>query len=208
MYRATIERAELKELLKLTTDNSAIYAALTGADGVSEIGLPSGYSAQPDYRLIRVDHRLHKGSVDQFEIALVNDVEASLAFYATATLLSIPEVSSRKIAQHRVWRSGAIRHSSALLDISQAVLFGYILQRYDLLMAEDGVTGDGKFYWHRQVSRAVDLGFCVYVYDLATQALRPIPTQSALDDVQDQIWSGTASDSVQALISVNPLPRQ
>ena len=83
MYRATIERAELKDLLKLTTDNSAIYAALTGANGVSEIGFHSGYSAQPGYRLIRVDHRLHKGSVDQFEIALVNDAEASLAFYAT-----------------------------------------------------------------------------------------------------------------------------
>ena len=208
MYRATIERAELTELLKLTADNSAIYAALTGADGVSEIGVHSGYSAQPRYRLIRVDHRLQKGSVDQFEIALVDDAESSVGFYATATLLSIPELSSRKIARHQVWRSAIIRHSLALRDISQAVLFGYILQRYDLVIAEDAVTGDGKFYWHRQVSRVVDLGFYVYAYNPATQVLSPIPTQSALNDVQDQIWSGTNSDHVQALISIHPLPSQ
>jgi len=208
MYVASNERASLPQLLTRTADNSSFYAALTGADRISDIGERADYSAPPGYRLVRVDHRMHEGNSNEFEIALLDDAEGSVAFYAKATLLSIPEVSERKVARHQIWRSTSMRHSLALREISRAVLFGYILRHYDLLLAEDAVTGDGKFYWHRQVSRAIALGFHVYAYDLATQALRSISTQCELNDVHDLTWSITSPVPLHALISTYSLVSQ
>ncbi|WP_447781200.1 hypothetical protein [Pseudomonas plecoglossicida] len=158
MYLATKELSELPELLTRTADNSAFYAGLTQLDGISDISESAGYNAQPGYRLIRVDRRPYEGSANDFEIALVDDAKASVAFYTKVTLLSVPEVSSRYIARHRVWRSASTRHSLALSEISRTVLFGYILPNYDLLLGEDAITDDGKFYWHRQMSRALQTG--------------------------------------------------
>ena len=203
MYLATKERTTLPELSR-TADNSAFYAALTGACGISNIGEHAGYRPQSGYRLIRVDHRQNKGSANEFEIALVDDIKASVALYVLITLLSIPEVGSRYIARHQVWRSADMSHFSARSEISQTVLFSYILQRHDLLLTTDAVIGDGEFYWHRQVSRAIELGFHVYAYDLATQALQSIPTQCALNDVQDQSWSSIAPELLQVIISSSP----
>lgn len=205
MHLAIKGRTPLTVLLTRTAQNSAFYAALTGAEVISEISEAAGYRPQPGYRLIRVDRRLDKESVSEFEIALVDDAQASVAYYVEATLMSIPEVSSRSIAQHEVWRSANTRHSLALREISRTVLFNYIVQRYDLLLAEQAATGEGTFYWHRQVSRAIELGLHVYAYDPAKQALQPIPTQCELNDVRDQAWSGAAQKSVWTLISTSPL---
>lgn len=207
MSLAAQKRASLSGLLTRTADNSAFYAALTTAGGVSDIGETAGYSAEPSYRLIRVDRQLDSDSVNEFEIALVNDVELSVIYYAKVAVIHIPEVSNRNIAKHQVWRSASMCHSEALRDISQKVLLGYIAQRYELLLAEDAVWGDGKFYWHRQVSRALELGYHVFSYDGISHTLRPIPTQRALSDLQDQAWSSAGPDSLRALISILPLAR-
>ncbi|WP_434119923.1 hypothetical protein [Pseudomonas fortuita] len=207
MSLAAQKRASLPGSLTRTADNSAFYAALTTARGVSDIGQTAGFSAESSYRLIRVDRQLDSDSVNEFEIALVNDVELSVIYYAKVDLLRIPEVSNREIAKHQVWRSASMCHSEALRGVSQKVLLGYIAQRYELLLAEDAVFGDGKFYWHRQVSRALELGFHVFSYDGVVRALRPIPTQRALNDLQDQAWSSDGARSLRALISIFPLPR-
>ncbi|MFJ4051440.1 hypothetical protein [Pseudomonas hunanensis] len=201
MHLSTKDRTSLAELLTRTAENHALYAVLTVADGFSDISESADYSSQPGYRLIRVNHRLGEDRVKEFEIALLDDSEASIAYYAKINLLSIPEISSRLIAQHLVWRSASIRHSAALRDISRTVLFSYLVQDYDVLLAEDSITGDGRFYWSRQVSRAIELDLRVYAYDLTTQTLQAISTQQALNGVQDQAWSGVSPKIARALIS-------
>ncbi|MFF7063603.1 hypothetical protein [Pseudomonas sp. NPDC008258] len=207
MSLAAQKRDSFPGSLTRTADNSALYAALTTAREVSDIGEPADFSGESDYRLIRVDRQLDSVSVNEFEIALVNDVELSVIYYAKIELLQVPEVSSRDIAKHQVWRSACMCHTEALRDVSQRVLLGYIAQRYELLLAEDAVFGDGKFYWHRQVSLALELGFHVFSYDEGSRALRPIPTQRALSDLQDQAWSSTRPQTQRAIISIFPLPR-
>lgn len=79
MSLAAQERGALSALLSRTADNSAFYTALTAADGVSEINELAGLRADPRYRLVRVDRRLGPGK-NEFEIALVDDIEMSVAF--------------------------------------------------------------------------------------------------------------------------------
>ncbi|WP_087500906.1 hypothetical protein [Pseudomonas sp. SID14000] len=205
---ANNECDELPEQCSCSADNSALYTALTGAVGISDIGEKAEFSIESGYRLIRVDHRLDEVGGHEFEIALVDDVEFSVAYYAKVTLLQIPAASSRPVARHRVWRSASMRHSQVLRDISRAVLYSYLVHDYDLLFTEDALMGNGKFYWFRQVSRAIELGLHVCTYDSTKQVLEPISTQRALTDVQDQTWSDAAPESLQALISIYPLDRQ
>lgn len=205
MSLAAQERSSLSELLVRSTDNSAFYAALTGADRVHEINEVVGLRADPRYRLIRVDHRLGKANNIRFEIALLDDIELSVAYYNKVTLMRAPGVNTRQFAHNIVWRSPSSRHSLALRDISYKVLFNYIIQNYDIFLAADLMTDGGIFHWHRLVSRAVKNGLHAYVYDAATQALQPIPTQYALNEIQDQAWSGTNQEAMKAIISTSPL---
>ncbi|WDM89254.1 hypothetical protein LG197_03995 [Pseudomonas asiatica] len=182
-----------------TAENKALYVALTKAEGVLEISEQAG-CAEPGYRLIRIDDRLK--SVGDIEIALLDDAQSSVAYYDKVTLVSMPEIASRPIARNQVWRSASKRHSLALRDISQKVLFGYIARRYDLLLAESEVFGGGKFYWHRQVSRAIEAGLIVSVYEPVEQAFRSVSTQRELDDIQDHAWSTASPEPLLALVSM------
>nr|WP_314492529.1 hypothetical protein [uncultured Pseudomonas sp.] len=197
--------AALRERLTRTVENAAFYAALTSAHGVREISELVGYSAEPRYRLIRVDHRLNLIGDNDFEIALVDDAHSSVAYYNKVTLVRIPEADERIAARDAVWRSASNRHSLALRDISQKVLFGHIAQHYDILLTEGDLSGGGKFYWHRHVSRAIEGGLHVSVYQQAARVFRLISTQSALNDIQDQAWSGASPEPRVVLVSILPL---
>lgn len=121
MSLAVQDRSALSALLARTADNSAFYAALTAADEVSEINEMSGFRVDPRYRWIRVDQRL--GTANEFEIALVDDMDLSVAYYDKVTLRRGTRASNRDLAHNLVWRSPNRRHSLALRDISQKVLF-------------------------------------------------------------------------------------
>ncbi|MBA6112387.1 hypothetical protein H4C48_18720 [Pseudomonas asiatica] len=204
MSLAAQERSALSVLLARTADNSAFYTALTAADGVREINELAGLRADPRYRLVRVDRRLGPEE-NQFEIALVDDFELSVAFYDKVTLVCVPRVSSRLLARNVVWRSASSSHSLALRDISQKVLFNYIVQYYDIFLEADTMTDGGNFNWHRQVSTAIEKGLYVFGYDPTTQALQSIPTQRALNDLQDLAWSNSNHEALRAVISLSPL---
>lgn len=114
------------------------------------------------------------------------------------TLLPSLNANSRPVARHQFWRSANMRHSAMLRDISQKLLFSYIVRNYDLLIMEDSASNEGKFYWLRQVSRAIERGLHVYASDVITQELKPLSTQRALKDMQNQAWSCTDPYSLRA----------
>ncbi|MDH0619158.1 hypothetical protein [Pseudomonas fulva] len=201
MIPAIDQCAAVWKPLACTADDIALYAALTGAKNIREISELAGYVAQPGYRLIHVDDRLKTFGDIGFEIALVDDVQSSIAYYVEAALVRIPETGNRPAVRYQVWRSASNRHSLALRDISQKVFFGYIVQHHDLLLAGDEISGNGKHYWHRQVSRAIEAGLSVSVYVQAAQRFRPVTTQCGLNDIQDQAWSHTNQEPLLALVS-------
>lgn len=80
MSLAVQECSALSAFLARTTDNSAFYAARTAADGVSKINEMACLRGNPWYRLFRIDHRVETARENAFEIALVADVELSIAY--------------------------------------------------------------------------------------------------------------------------------
>jgi len=90
MIPAIDQCAAVWKPLACTADDIALYAALTGAKNIREISELAGYVAQPGYRLIHVDDRLKTFGDIGFEIALVDDVQSSIAYYVEAALVRIP----------------------------------------------------------------------------------------------------------------------
>lgn len=82
MPTADQNRAASVEVFTRTADNSALYSALAEAVEISDIGEKAGFDSGPDYRLIRIDRRLDVTSDREFEIALIDDLELSVAYYA------------------------------------------------------------------------------------------------------------------------------
>jgi|GEM_PF-685844 len=211
MPRLLVKTSDIREAfahLMRTADNAALYAALTGAERVADISAEAKCVVAPGYRLIRVDHRKRPNG-DEFEIALVNDVESSVVYYNKVMISIITDLNCRPATQNLVWRSSNAQHSAVLRDVAQKVFFNYILEKYDVILSDNQQTGEGKFFWQRQMSSALAFGMHVYYYQMMNAQLQPIPDQEALNDLEDQLWSEEEDQQYHlALISKVALPAE
>ncbi len=188
--------------------NARLYAALSGAERISDISAEAQCLLAPGYRLIRVDHR-ERLNGDQFEIALLNDVEKYVAYYNKVVISQISDLNCRPATQNLVWRSPHANHAAVLRDVAQKVFFNYILAHYDVILSDCNQTGEGKFFWQRQMSNALAYGLHVYYYQMMTATLKPIPTQADLDALEDHLWSEEEENQHHlALISKIELPAE
>ncbi|UVL19639.1 hypothetical protein LOY44_01605 [Pseudomonas sp. B21-044] len=194
--------------LEKTADNTAFYEALTGVQHIHEIAAEAQCLLAPGYRLIRVDHRKRPTS-DEFEIALVNDLERSVVYYNRVVISPIVDLKCRPATQNLVWRSQDAQHLSVLSPVAQKVFFNYILEKYDVIVSDGQQTHQGKFFWQRQMSQAIAFGLHVYYYQMMTAKLEPILSQADLNALKDQLWSEDDGQEYHlALISKVELPAE
>ncbi len=185
--------------------NRAIYHALVGHAYIQEIADELGLPLPPGYRLICVTTRL---GVDKLEIALVNDYTCEVAYYNQVSIVHYDTLKCRPATQQRAWRSFHQQHKAALRDLPSAVLFGYILARYDLFLSDNMQTGEGMYFWKARMSEALYRKLYVYHYQLMSDKLLQIRTDAELADLSDQIWGSTQPYEQQlAIIAGKPLPR-
>ncbi|MBC3348389.1 hypothetical protein HU811_17270 [Pseudomonas sp. SWRI196] len=209
MPRLIVKDSEVVKIfahLMVREENARLYDSLVVAEAVSDISADAQCILAPGYRLLRINHRVRPSS-DRFEIALVNDLLKSVVYYNQVVISNIVDLNCRPATQNLVWRSADSRHSAVLRDVAQKVFFNYILNRYDVILSDNQQTGEGKFFWQRQMSNALALGLHVYYYQMLTASLIDVPDQDALDSLSDQLWS--ESDDQQyhlALISKIALP--
>jgi hypothetical protein len=211
MPRLLVKTTDIREAfahLTRTAENAALYASLLGAEHVADISAEAKCALAPGYRLIRVDHRKRPSS-DEFEIALVNDVDSSVVYYNKVMISIITDLNCRPATQNLVWRSSNALHAAVIRDVPQKVFFNYILEKYDVILSDNLQTGDGKFFWQRQMSNALAFGVHVYYYQMMTAQLQPIPNQDALNELEDQLWSEDEDQQYHlALISKVALPAE
>ncbi|WP_270690590.1 hypothetical protein [Aeromonas sp. D3] len=191
--------------LEVTATNGAMYQALVGHEHIQEIAPELGLALPPGYRLVCVTTRL---GVDKFEIALVNDYTAEVAYYNQVIIVHYEDLKCRPATQQRVWRSFNQHHKAALRDLPSAVFFGYILARYDVILSDNMQTGEGMHFWKARMSEALYRRLYVYHYQLMTGELHQIRTDAELASLSDQIWGSSQPHEWQlAIIACKPLPR-
>lgn len=177
----------LTALLKQGASNSAFYSTLSDTKRLTDISAYTRCAMPPGYRLIRADRGVC-ASNDGFEVALLNDLEFSVAYYNKAEASVIPESDPRAAAHCFAWRSPDARHAAVVREAARSVLFNYILERYDVVLSDRHEFGEGRFFWQRQISLAIAHGLCV-LYPITAEHLQPIPTQEALNKLVDRLWT-------------------
>lgn len=163
--------------------NTALYQTLCSAGQHTDLSSEAGCAMPPGYRLIRVDRppSLHSHG---FEIALINDADASVAYYHRVAITSPASNATLPVTRHQTFQSPIAKHAVVLKGFSGKVLFNYVLSHYVVL-----VNLTHTRFWEHQASRALALGAHVYHYQQACNHLQPIATQQALKILLDQIWS-------------------
>lgn len=172
--------------LSRSATNSGLYWTLSDVIHLADISAEVKCSIASGYRLIRVGQRVCMNDAG-FEIALLNDVDASVAYYNRVETAAIPESNPRPAALCFVWRSPDARHAAVVREVAQSVFFNYIVERYDVILSDNHEVGEGRFFWQRQASTAIAYGLCVS-YIRLTERLQPITTQEALNDLIDELW--------------------
>jgi len=211
MPKLIVEHTEIRKAfadLVRSVANSHLYDLLIAAERTADISAEAQCILAPGYRLLRVDHRVRPSS-DEFEIALINDLERSVVYYNRVVISNIVDLNCRPATQNLVWRSANAQHAAVLRDVAQKVFFNYILERYDVILSDNQQTGEGKFFWQRQMSNALALGLHVYYYQMLTADLEPIKNQDELNDLEDQLWAEDDGQEYHlALISKVALPAE
>ena len=162
---------------------------------MSDISASARSIMEPGYRLVRVD----SGSDGFFEIALLNDVDETVPYYNKVHVAFIEESSPRAATQCLVRRSTDVRHSAAVRDVVHNVFFNYLVEHYDIVLSDNPGTGGGRSFWQSQISRAIAYGLCVS-YQAENGQLLPLPTQGALDELVDQLWSEDSEQQDQLVL--------
>lgn len=170
--------------------NAALYLSVDAHPRKIDISAEARHSLPPGYRLLRVDGRAPAVAAqdDTFEIVLINDITKQVAYYNQVVVTQIVDLRCRPASQMLVWRSPDQSHSAALRDLASNVFFNYVLERYDVILSDNTHTGDGKFFWQRQMSSALARNLYVYFYRMMEARLEQILNQAALDELDETLW--------------------
>lgn len=188
---------DIKAHLTKNADNAAFYDVIRSGKHLTDIVEDAGCTLISGYRLVRLDNR-EKANGTEFEIALIDEVGLSVAYYIRVTTTNLIGHPAIKVWG---WRSYLAGHSEMLRAVIQNVFFNYLLERYDILISND-FQGEGEFFWLRQISSAIAFGHNVYLPNAFSTQLHPIASQAELDGYTNEYWLNISDQvSHKALIS-------
>lgn len=187
-----------------TDRNRALYLSLADATEIAhevrDLILP------PGYRLVRLDGRLDVPQT-HFELALLNDVSEEVVYYNRVVTVQDQALNCRPVSQVLVWRTRKPKHNAVLAGIPGKLFYGYLIERYDVVVSDVNQTNEGMSFWLARMYEALEFGFRVYAYDVMSGELNNIRKDDDLGKYQSWLWGD--ADSYQhrlAIISKIELP--
>ncbi|MFS7358972.1 hypothetical protein [Rahnella inusitata] len=187
-------------------DNRALYSALAnGVDITSEV---KGMMLAPGYRLVRVENRMpDRISQEHFELALINDVSEDVAYYNRVVFQPDAVLRCRPVTQILVWRSLKRDHRSVLHELAGLIFFGYLLERYDVIVSDMNQTHDGMSFWQARMYDAIAFDMYVYAYDMMSGEIRKISSEDDVGVQETWLWGDPDHHETRlAIISKVELP--
>ncbi|MGL5303488.1 MAG: hypothetical protein ACRC9M_07780 [Aeromonas sp.] len=191
--------------LNVSENNHKLYGELVFHSHIEDIASEVGKPIPEGYRLLLIKNRQGQ---DRFEIALVQDSSQSVVYYNKVIIVPYVDLRCRPATQQLVWRSPVYKHRDILSNLAGAIFFNFILSRYDVIMSDNVQTGEGQYFWQRQMSEALARALCVYHYELISGKLTHIKSDDELAALIDKLWGVTDSykESL-AIISSKSLPK-
>ncbi|WAH58844.1 hypothetical protein LZ023_04480 [Pseudomonas silvicola] len=190
-------RARLTALHR-SSDNACVYRSLRASANLTDISTDTRCALPPGYQLIRVDEPQCQNR-DVFEIALLNDLEGSVVYHSRVSISVNPQMNGRHAAHSQAWCSPNALHSAVMREVTWAVFFNYILDRFDARVLIGPENWAGMHLWQRQVSESIARGLYVY-YLSPTGGQEYVPTQTALNGLVDRLWSESCEQNEHSMV--------
>lgn len=194
------------EHLNLSERNHELYLILAQGEEIShhvkDLVLP------PGYKLTRIDGRLPVPQA-HFELALINTVSQEVVYYNRVVTQEDRALKCRPVSQVLVWRTSKPQHTIVQSGIPTKIFYGYLIDRYDMVVSDVNQTNAGMSFWMRRMYEALEYGLHVYAYDVMSGELQTIAEQDDVGKYQSWLWGN--ADSYQhrlAIISRITLPPQ
>ncbi|MDE9434370.1 hypothetical protein KKI95_00005 [Xenorhabdus bovienii] len=194
--------------LNESLDNHSLYAELVNGNYITD--QIKGLSLAPGYRMVRVDGRFGDlMSQSHFELALVNDVSKEVVYYNRVIIQPDVVLNCRPVTQILVWRTLRREHRAVLHELAGLVFFGYLLERYNVIVSDMNQTHDGLSFWQSRMYDALAYNMYVYAYDMVTCELRRILTEDDVGRQESWLWGNLEHyQNRLAIISKSELPTQ
>lgn len=167
-----IREADFDRKLNMTENNITHTDAFI-SKGAVDFALP-GFVLPHGYRLLK--------SRTEDHYRLVTDGSSPETVYAVKLLFRKDIVAARKsCTQIMVWRTPNVRHDHAVRGLPQ-MFFSHFLESYSIVVSDEQQTIDGRRFWERMISWAINSpGYHVYVSD-GTHMDRPMTFMTSWDD--------------------------
>lgn len=190
--------------MSLATDVHLTYQSLCDAAQHAAPGQEVLFALPPGYRVVLFDHQ-PLATEHWLEVGLINDIESSVVYYWKAAVSKLAQIDRWVAAQKVAWCFPGAQHAAVLHGLPLQIFLKLIAPRYDLVVSDDHQQGLTTDRWLKQLSTAIGLGLHVYVYESDVGRFQLLPTQRALEDFTDQVWSASREPIHQkALISLSP----
>ncbi|WP_421193934.1 hypothetical protein [Aeromonas jandaei] len=191
------------------SENAQLYLDVMNSAPV-EFGSQIGCQLPPNMQLVRFERLSAAADVGEqiFELALVDHYAKMVVYYnKVIVLLHDPVLGAKPVTQLLVWRTPDPAYKSVISGVADRVFTDYLLEHYQIIMSDSQQTGQGQFFWERQILVALGRQLYVYYYHLMNAKLQHIADRETFEQLQDVIW-GDTDDHVQhlAIISKSPLP--
>ncbi len=199
---------EAHYVLTRNSENTQLYRDIVASAPV-EFGNQMGCLLPPSIRLVRSDRLRTAADVSEqiFELALVDHYAKRVVYYnKVIALLNEPDLGAKPLAQSLVWRTPDPAYKSVISGISERVFTEYLLEYYQVIMSDSQQTGQGPFFWERQILVALSNHIYVYYYQTGAPLLH-ISDRESFERLQNALRDHP-NDHMQnfAVISKQPLP--
>lgn len=191
--------------LNLSERNHELYLTLAQGEEISHD--VRGLSLPPGYRLMRVDGRLPVPQT-HFELALINTVSEEVVYYNRVVTQVDQALKRRPVSQVLVWRTNKPQHTIVQSGMPTKIFYGYLIERYDVVVSDVNQTNAGMSFWMRRMYEALEYKMHVYAYDVMSGELQTIAVEDDVGKYHSWLWGD--ADSYQhrlAIISRLELPQ-
>ncbi|HAN7432538.1 TPA: hypothetical protein IF402_002964 [Escherichia coli] len=173
-----IPEADFDRKLNMSEKNTSHTESYL-AKGVVAFVLP-GFTTPYGYRLVK------SCNGDHYRMITTSDTPETV--YAVKLIFREDIVEAKRTCtQIMVWRTPNVIHDRAVHGLPQ-IFFQFFLEQYAIVVSDEQQTIDGRRFWERMISWAINTpGYNVYVSD-GSEEDRPLSFMTSWDDFYSQ-WA-------------------
>lgn len=177
--------------------NHEHYISIISNSDREKINAKVGIVLPVNYELARIEL-----DDDGFALVLLDHSTKRIAYYVKAQVWQDIVLNEMPVTQVLLWRTNDVIHHAVTTGLANAVFFGYLLEKYNVVASDSHQTIEGRDFWIRQTGFALAYGLNVYRYHRIECELCKIVDHATIRDNSCDLW-GDSEDYMNILAIIS-----